>query len=354
MTTGWRALAEGLVTVRAAPGSGPAALRTSLCVLLPLALLLLTDSLALAGYAVFGAFAAVYGGARPSAGRWRVQAVAGVVLSAAVATGALAAAGGSPGLLLVLVGVLWALAAGWLSDRLGWVPPGPMFAVFAATTAASVPAGAIAGVPAGAPQVLAAAGSVTAVAAVSVLLGVLEVRRRGVRAPAPARAPSSGPRERRAHAVRVATAVALAGALAVPVAERTGTSHPSWAMVAAVVPLAVPRLAAQLSRGLLRVAGTVVGLAVAAGLLAADLPPVAIVAVVVALQAATELLVVRHYGLAMVAITPLALLLGQLAAPQPVGSLLLARLLETVLGVAVGAAVAVLSAPGVRARLRRG
>jgi uncharacterized membrane protein YccC len=62
------------------------------------------------------------------------------------------------------------------------------------------------------------------------------------------------------------------------------------------------------------------------------------VLVVVCLQIATELVVGRNYGLAMLFITPMALLMGQVAAPQPAVDLLRDRGVET----AIGAAVAVL------------
>jgi len=88
----------------------------------------------------------------------------------------------------------------------------------------------------------------------------------------------------------------------------------------------------------------------AGALLALPLGTWATVAVAVALQVAAELLVTRHYGAAMLAITPLALLVGQLAHPVPVGALLADRGLETLLGVVVGAAVVVLTRPGRRAR----
>ncbi|MGI5240829.1 FUSC family protein [Dactylosporangium sp. CA-139066] len=83
------------------------------------------------------------------------------------------------------------------------------------------------------------------------------------------------------------------------------------------------------------------GPAVAAGLLVLPLPALSVIVLVAACQALTELLVPRHYGAALVFITPLALLIGQLANRQPVGELLVSRLLETVIGVGVGVAFAI-------------
>jgi uncharacterized membrane protein YccC len=110
-------------------------------------------------------------------------------------------------------------------------------------------------------------------------------------------------------------------------------------MVSAVVPLAARELVPQVVRGLQRVLGTAAGLLVAAGLLSIDLDSLVVVLVVVLLQATAELFVARNYAIALVAITPLALLMVHLAAPVPTGSLLADRGVETVLGVAVGLAV---------------
>ena len=62
------------------------------------------------------------------------------------------------------------------------------------------------------------------------------------------------------------------------------------------------------------------------------------------MQAGAELFVGRNYAIAMVFITPLALLMVQLAAPTTVGVLLTDRVWETVVGIAAGTAVAVVSA----------
>ena len=67
------------------------------------------------------------------------------------------------------------------------------------------------------------------------------------------------------------------------------------------------------------------------------------IALIAALQGTAELLVIRNYGVALVAITPLALLSMQLANPQPAPALLVDRLVETLIGVAVGLVVAIVT-----------
>jgi len=323
------ALVAELLTVEPAPGAHRVAVRAGGCLLVSLVVLASLGHLELALYATFGTFASVYGGRAAVAGRWRVQAGLGVVLTAAVASGA--AVGTSPHrlTLVVVVAALWAALAAALSDRFHWRPPGPLFAVFAVASCGSVPTSATGLVRA----VAVAAGA----AVLAVLLGLLE----RVLAPAvPAPAPPPWVAHRRVvHVVRCALVVGVAGGLAVA----GGLGHASWAMVAAVVPLSAPSLRGQVLRGVHRAGGTLVGVVLAAVLLQLSLPVPAVIAVVVALQAATELLVTRNYGAALVFITPLALVSVQLAAPQPVGALLRDRVVETLIGVAVGLAGAVVT-----------
>ncbi|WP_432561660.1 FUSC family protein [Kineococcus sp. SYSU DK003] len=313
-----------LLRVAPAPGAWRVAVRASCCLLLALLALWWLEHLAWALYATFGVFASVYGGRAPVPGRWRTQGAVGILLVAAVATGAAVAVSVDRTLLVVPVAAAWAAGTSLLADRGRWRPPGPMFFVFAVTACGSVPVaasdvGPVTGVAAGA-------------AALSVLLGVLEVRLAPSRAAAPP--PPHVPREvpLLAHALCCAVVVAAAGGVAVAL----GIGHPYWAMVAAVVPLAAPTSSTQVVRGVQRSLGTVVGVLVAAVLLAPPLPALAVVVLLAVLQGATELVVTRNYGLAMLFITPLALLSGQLALTRPVATLVADRVLETLVGVVVG------------------
>jgi len=128
-----------------------------------------------------------------------------------------------------------------------------------------------------------------------------------------------------------------------------GWEHPYWAMVAAVTVLSGPDLASRLTRGLHRVVGTTLGVAVAAPILLWSPDGAGAVLVIVVLQVLTELVVGRNYAVALLFITPLALMMGQLAHAAPTGPLLRDRLLETVLGAGVGAVVLLL----IPDRLRR-
>lgn len=317
-----------LVRFHPSVGDWRVAARAGLAMLLVLGGLVLAGRLDLGLYASFGIFASLYGGRLPSAGRLRIQVRHGLLLTGAVVLGA--AVGTSEARAWLAIPVVTAMAAlvSWLSDRQGWSPPGALFPVFAVGASATVP-GDWLGVGVAA---LVAAGAAT----LSVLLGVLEQ----AMLPA-AHVPRARPRPEGIgrHAATTAIAVALAGTIAT--AAQIG--HPYWAMLAAVVPFVGRGAAVQLARGAHRILGTCLGIVVAALLLLLELPPLGVVLAVVLLQAAAELVVVRNYGLALVAVTPLALVLVHASSPEPVPQLLADRVLETLIGVAVAVAVAAAS-----------
>jgi len=128
-----------------------------------------------------------------------------------------------------------------------------------------------------------------------------------------------------------------------------GVQSPYWAMVSAVVPVVGTATAGQLVRAGHRLLGTLVGVGLAALLLAWHPGVAALIVAFGVLQFATELLIVRNYGLALVFITPMALGMRALGgAPVDVGALVAARTADTAIG--VGVVVVVLLATH---RLRR-
>ncbi|WP_305784660.1 FUSC family protein [Symbioplanes lichenis] len=148
-------------------------------------------------------------------------------------------------------------------------------------------------------------------------------------------------------AARVALGALAAGAVAGLLAQLTGLGHPYWAAVSAVAVLQGTNLLVSLHRGLQRALGTLAGLVVAALALALPGDTWTLVAGIVAAQVVAELLVIRNYGLAMLAVTPLALLVGELGAATPPLDLLRDRLVQTVLGCVIG----LLCAAAVRTRV---
>jgi uncharacterized membrane protein YccC len=146
--------------------------------------------------------------------------------------------------------------------------------------------------------------------------------------------------------VRVGAAGLVAGA----VAAVAGLGHAAWATMGSTAVLQGESTRHAVVRALQRGAGTVAGALLAWPLLAAPLGFWGTAAVVVVLQTVTETIVGRHYGLAMLTITPMALLMTSLAHPADPSALALDRALDTVLGAVVGVLAVVLVHP--RTRLR--
>ncbi|WP_460365043.1 FUSC family protein, partial [Actinocorallia lasiicapitis] len=119
-----------------------------------------------------------------------------------------------------------------------------------------------------------------------------------------------------------------------------GLDHANWAIAAAAVPLAAADVSSRVHRGLHRLAGTFVGLGVTALLLLPHPSPAVLAVCVIALLFPTELFMARNYALALGFFTPLIMLMTDLAAPSDPVSLLFSRGIDTLVGVAVGVAVA--------------
>lgn len=309
-------------------GSHRVAARAAISVAVPLLILWSVGHLDWAIYAAFGAFTSLYGRNHVHLARLKMQLTVGVVLTTSVLVGVAVGLSSHRAWLAIPVTAVAAGLTSVLSDTQDWHPPGPLFVVFALAACASIPSQ---------PADLWIAGAVAgSSAAFSVLVGGLGAARPGHRRTV------SHARTRVAlseiitrHAVRVMASCGLAGALA----TAAGIGHPYWAMVSAVVPLTHQDFTGQLARGAQRVLGTAAGLGLAAVLLAADLPGLALILVVVALQAGAELWVGRNYAIALIAVTPLALLMVHLVSPVPTGTLLFDRGVETVIGVLVGITV---------------
>ncbi|OAH50469.1 FUSC family protein [Microbacterium oleivorans] len=318
------------------------AIRAAISVGVPLIVLWSIGRLDLSIYASFGAFASLYGRTDRIGDRVRMQVAAGAVVVAAMLIGTALSVADAPALLAIVVVAAVASVATLLAYATQWHPPGALFIVFAAGATASIPAeGARFG------DVL-----VVGLAAVFFSLTVTLVSETvtGRRIPRLTRTKNRMPVG--AVAAEMALTVAVATVLAGAAGLLLFHAHWYWAMVGAVAAVSGPHVKARVIRGLQRLIGTLLGVLVAAGILALGLPPLAVILIAVALQACAELFVGRNYAIAMVFITPLALLMVQLAAPTTVGVLLTDRVWETVVGIVAGTAVAVGSA-FIRGRRRR-
>ncbi|ADU49907.1 FUSC family protein [Intrasporangium calvum] len=341
-----RQLGRSLVTMGPHRGAHRVALRAGISVLVPLLLLVSIGRPELTPYAAFGAFTSLYGRAHRHTDRTGMQAIAGVALVASVTLGVAVSLAPASQWLVVPVGALLAAWGSLTSDAYRWHPPGPLFLVFGFAVCAMVPAQ---------PMDLLVAPAVAGASGVFSLLvghvGALRDPASWARPvlPRPRFGDALEPTGSRAHLLRYLVAVTASGALA----TTSGWEHPYWAMVASVVVLSGPDLASRFVRGLQRIIGTLLGVGVAAAVLAwAPHEGAGAVLVIAGLQMLAELFVGRNYALALLFVTPLALLMGQLLAPSPVGPLLRDRLLETVLGALV-AMVVLLTVPDRLPRPRR-
>lgn len=317
------------------------ALRVAIALLIPGLALIAWGRPELLIYAEFGAFAGMYG--RGEVGRPRIvhQVQAGGLLLAGEALGITLAHHHAPPWVLVAVGVVFATVCSVLSDAVRLRPAGPFFFLFAMGATATLPAG------------LAPPWQALAICAATVVFAIVVG---AIGRPDPFRgrpwwdgiamvlrrpAPGVG-----IHALRYALAVGLAGGAGVLL----GVDHANWAMAAAAVPLAVidagrpsdAETGLVITRATHRTIGTFVGLAVAAALLALDPGPAALALVAIALLFPTELYMARHYAVAIGFFTPLIMLMTELADPTDPVRMLLYRGIDTVIGVVVGVAVALL------------
>jgi hypothetical protein len=319
--------------VREERGAHRVALRAGISVLVPLLTVVALGRPEWSPYAAFGAFTSLYGRNHVHLSRAVMQLSAGAALTVSVVLGVLVGCLDSRAWAGVAGAALVAAAGSAVASAQDWHPPGPLFLVFAFGAAASVPH-----VPSDVPVAALVAGAGALFAVFVGNVGGYARRQRS----RPARLSWRWTWE----PLRFAVAALVAGG----VATASGIGHPYWAAVAAVAPLSAPDAAARVVRAGNRIIGTLFGLATSAALLALPLSPLVTVLVVAALQVVAELLVGRHYGLALLFITPIALLMGQIAAPRPTGELLFDRGVETVIGACVGMAIVLLAE---RARHRR-
>ncbi|MEU9856191.1 FUSC family protein [Streptomyces sp. NPDC047974] len=139
-------------------------------------------------------------------------------------------------------------------------------------------------------------------------------------------------------ALRMVLGTGVAGLAALAL----GLDHGYWASVSASAVLHSINVRTAAQRAVQRTLGTVAGLLLALGILAARPDPLVLVVVVVLLEFLLEYVVARNYGLGVVFLTPLALVLTELAAPTPPGALVQDRALASFLGIAVALLCALL------------
>ncbi|WP_084487048.1 FUSC family protein [Nocardia sienata] len=141
------------------------------------------------------------------------------------------------------------------------------------------------------------------------------------------------------HAAVSANRIGVAALLAGCSAVALDLGRPDWAVLTVTVLLHQgPDRVRGTYRGVHRIGGTALGLVLFAALYALEPRTWALVLILMTLQFAIEMFVARNYGLAVVFITPLALLMGGGGQYGDMFPVLRDRLLESVIGVVIGLA----------------
>lgn len=128
--------------------------------------------------------------------------------------------------------------------------------------------------------------------------------------------------------------------LSLAIAQALQMPRAYWAPISCLAVVQGVTLRAVWNRQVHRIAGTGVGLGLAWALISLPLDAWSIAVLIILLSFIIETLVVRHYGVAVVFITPVTILLAEAATlgAEPAGAVIEARFFDTVLGCLVGLA----------------
>ena len=312
------------------------AVRVAAGLFLPLLVLVLLGRTDLTMCAIFGSLTGVFGRSEPHWHRLKHQSASGALMVLTVLAGvALSQADRGPWS-VVVIGTVIAGTISVAADYLRIRPAGPFTYIFAFTATSAAPfAGTL-------PEAFSAAGSGALLAVLLGVAGRLHARRH---TPAwrPARVPPDW-RRILVHSGRYTVAVAAAGS----VSAALGLGHGYWAMLAACAPLAAADAASGPKRAAHFILGTYAGVLLSFVLLQVPWTAVQLAVLLAVLQFSGEVYAVRHYGMAMVFLTPVALLMTGFTHRSDAWALTMDRALETTIGALV--AVAVIAATTQRRR----
>jgi uncharacterized membrane protein YccC len=327
--------------------------RATLAMVVPLIVLVLVGRIDWAVYASFGGMTALFGRGEPYRLRIRSVSVAAAGMLAAILFGIALAAVAAP-LWLLTAGLVVVLVTGvLLVNSTGLFPATPLFFVFAYTVCSQVPTDPDQVLPR---MLVGVAGAAFAwlVTMSGALLRRAAPERSSLFKQLP-RQPRLDPAAYRSGRVWLSIAQMVGGSLvAGGLAMLAGVGHPYWAVVSVVAVLPPPGARHSTSRAFHRIFGTAIGVVLTALVLLPG-PPVWVLILVIAVgQFGAEILIGKHYGAALLFITPLALTVAHLGSPAPVSGLLVDRVVETVLGGAVALVIVVATRAGLARAARRG
>lgn len=319
--------------------------QAALTTLIALPLVLLSPWSHLVGFAALGALPALFGRFAPPARRGGIvllcalsQIFAVLVMSLTVWAGV--AIVGQILMLAILAGFFYFLGA---VGRFG--PPGALIFIFAASASmADVRM---------LDQLFERAAATGSIGLFAVLICVAtEWLRRRAGASGEMTIDTVGPRR---DIVAAAARIAVGSGAAAFAAHALGAAHPGWAAMGAMAVMQGAHLHIRMNRAIQRTVGTIVGACLVWILLSFTPAPAAIIAILVLLTVATEVIIGFNYALGQMLVTPMALLMTYLAAPGLSGTTLaIERVADTVLGAVIGMIMAIiLSTLDDRRHLRR-
>lgn len=337
-----------LFTFRDSPVRWPIALQAAFAMGLPIAVFSLAGQPQLGLIACTGGFLALYLSNRSRQERSLLLPLVGVGLVASAAIGA--AVSWSTPLSLIALFVV-AVAASIILLGFGAGPPGGLF--FMLVTGVSIRLTA----PPSLEGVGIAPGTVIGMLAIGSAIAYVIVM-------VPLAFPAARGRDREMHSSRVRLRFSLSGdigvillrlaiacAIAVAVTAPLGVHRAYWVLLTVIAILQNGRrLRLTALRGIHRVLGTLVGLALFALIIRFDPRGLWLALLLAALQFVVELVVIRNYGLALLFITPLALIIAAQGDPGDVGTITVIRVEDTLLG--AGIALVVLAGALVVRRIR--
>lgn len=310
-----------------------AGLQSALAAAIALPLVYLSPWSHLIGYAALGTLVALFGRYAPPQSRNRILLLCAV--SQTLAVFAMSTAGwlgmaltAKLALLALACGIFYFVAA---AGRFG--PPGPLIFIFAA--------GAAIRDVASFHEVLerSAATAVVALLAWAICAASEHLRHHP---PSEEDRPTE-PAQPFPDLLIASTRSAAAAGIAIFISHALGADFPVWAAMGALAVLQGAHLHISMNRALQRMAGTVVG-ALLVWIILDQNPSIwTIFAILIVLQYTTELIIGSNYALGQILVTPMALLMTHLATPDATGAAMVPeRILDTLLGAAVGMAIAIL------------
>lgn len=309
-----------------------AGLQASLAAAIALPLALVSPWPHLVGFASLGTLAALFGRFAPQAGRGRIVLICAMWLTLAVLAMSTAAWLGAPYLLQL---PLLALACGlffFVTNTGQYGPPGALIFVFAA--------GAAMGHVASWQEVVERATATALAAGLTWLICVgTETFRQQETPEAPFPVEPVRPLD---HRLVAAARITLGSAIAAFAAYAAGAAHPGWAAMGTVAVMQGTHLHISMSRAMQRMSGTVVGAGLVWLILSQEPSVWSVVALLIFLQFATEMIIGANYALGQILVTPMALLMSYLAAPGAAGTAMAPeRVFDTLVGAIIGIVLAV-------------